>query len=80
LVKGIEESCYKLNLPTNEPADVARAIIICATANTDNSRTHKGTKLPFSGKICIFLAARPMKHKIISENSNLSGMENSEVL
>jgi len=52
LVKGIEKGWHELNLPENEPEDVARSIIICATANRgEGKQTHGGAKLPFAGKI-----------------------------
>ncbi|KAL1966345.1 hypothetical protein VTN77DRAFT_4487 [Rasamsonia byssochlamydoides] len=53
MVRGIEKGWYENNLPTNEPADVARAIVICATANRSPDKTtiHPGARLPFAGKI-----------------------------
>lgn len=52
LVKGIEEGWYKLGLPTNEPEDVADAIMICSTANRGGDlQSHSGARLPFAGKI-----------------------------
>jgi hypothetical protein len=52
MVTGIEAGWRKLGLPENEPADVARAIVICATANRGvKGQTHEGAVLPFEGKI-----------------------------
>lgn len=51
MVRGIEQGWYEKNLPTNEPADVARAIVLCATANRGTTTSHPGAKLPFAGKI-----------------------------
>jgi hypothetical protein len=52
MVKGIEKGWEELKLPANDPVDVARAMLICATANRGNhNETFKGARLPFSGKI-----------------------------
>ncbi|KAJ5397840.1 15-hydroxyprostaglandin dehydrogenase [Penicillium cosmopolitanum] len=52
LVRGIEKGWYEKGLPANEPEDVARSILICATANRGQSgKTHGGARLPFAGKI-----------------------------
>ncbi|KAJ5936001.1 15-hydroxyprostaglandin dehydrogenase [Penicillium verhagenii] len=50
---AISEGWYRLQLPTNEAADVATSILICATANrSDNAEeTHINADLPFAGKI-----------------------------
>lgn len=40
------------NLPSNEPEDVACAILICASANRScHESSHSGVVLPFAGKI-----------------------------
>lgn len=42
----------ELQLPVNEPEDVARTMLICAAANRGiNNETFEGAKLPFFGKI-----------------------------
>ena len=52
MVKGIEAAWHEQGIPENEPEDVARAIVICATANRGGSgETHEGAVLPFEGKI-----------------------------
>lgn len=52
MVKGIQNGWEKLRLPSNEPEDVARSILICALASRgENQKTFNGAKLPFSGKI-----------------------------
>lgn len=42
-------------MPRNEPEDVAKAIVIRATANRGGSdQTHGNAKLPFAGKmLCV---------------------------
>ncbi|KAF2707703.1 NAD(P)-binding protein [Pleomassaria siparia CBS 279.74] len=52
LVRGIEDGWRELGLPENEPEDVGRSIVLCATANrSKNGKTHPGAKMPFAGKI-----------------------------
>lgn len=52
MAKAISEGWYKLGLPTNEAADVAAAIILCATANRGNAGLmHHNAAQPFAGKI-----------------------------
>ncbi|KAN0089093.1 putative 15-hydroxyprostaglandin dehydrogenase [Hyaloscypha variabilis] len=42
----------KRNLPQNEPGDVGKAIILCATANRGAEKGgHRGAATPFAGKI-----------------------------
>lgn len=83
LVAPVEGGWYKLGLPTNEPADVARAIIICATANRGTGgKTHEGAVLPFSGKI-LYIAggkAYEIEDKLQELEPEWLGKENSEVL
>lgn len=50
MVVGIERGWYERGLPVNEPEDVGRAILMCATANRGGS-THRGARVPFAGKI-----------------------------
>jgi hypothetical protein len=38
MVKGIEKGWAELKLPANEPEDVARSILLCATANRGAKR------------------------------------------
>jgi hypothetical protein len=52
MVKGIEDGWAQNGLPENEPEDVARAILICATANRgQDGKSHAGAVLPFEGKM-----------------------------
>ena len=52
MVKGIEDGWRERGIPENVPEDVARAILICATANRgEKDQGHKGAVLPFEGKI-----------------------------
>lgn len=52
MVQGIEQGWAKLSLPENEAGDVAKAIVICATANRGEGQTsHENAVLPFAGKI-----------------------------
>lgn len=52
MVLGIEVGWRKLGLPENEAVDVARAMIICATANRGSkTQSHQNAALPFTGKI-----------------------------
>lgn len=52
MVLGIEKGWYERGLPVNEPEDVGRAILICATANRGSGgSTHGGVRLPFAGKM-----------------------------
>ena len=52
MVKGIEDGWSKLGLPENKPVDVARALVMCATANRGKGgQSHDGAGLPFEGKI-----------------------------
>lgn len=50
MVKGIEKGWAERRLPENEPQDVGKAIILCATANWGREQ-HKGAAMPFAGKI-----------------------------
>ncbi|PMD57849.1 putative 15-hydroxyprostaglandin dehydrogenase [Hyaloscypha bicolor E] len=52
MVKGIELGWASNKLPENEPEDVGKAIILCATANRGESKErHEGAVTPFAGKI-----------------------------
>ncbi|CAH0020302.1 unnamed protein product [Clonostachys rhizophaga] len=50
LTSGIAVSWEELDLPMNEPEDIATSMLICATANGSGGR-HPGSVLPFHGKI-----------------------------
>ncbi|KAJ5546191.1 15-hydroxyprostaglandin dehydrogenase [Penicillium frequentans] len=83
LVLAIEQGWYERGLPTNEAADVARSILLCATANRgSNGITHSGARLPFAGKI-VFVAGGE-SYEIEDRIQNLEpewlGEENSKVL
>ncbi len=52
MVKGIEVGWKERNLPENEPADVGKAILLCATANRGAGNAgHRGAVASFAGKI-----------------------------
>jgi hypothetical protein len=55
MVKGIERGWAELKLPENEPEDIGKSILLCATANRGSSskgeQKHGGTVTPFAGKI-----------------------------
>ena len=83
MVLGIEEGWYEQNLPVNEPEDVARSILICATANRgSDGETHSGARLPFAGKM--LHVAGGESYEIEDELKNLEpfwlGAENSKIL
>ncbi|KAJ5746173.1 15-hydroxyprostaglandin dehydrogenase [Penicillium odoratum] len=83
MVLAIEEGWYERGLPTNEAADVARSILLCATANRgSNGITHSGAVLPFAGKI-VFVAggeSYEIEDRIQSLEPQWLGEENSRVL
>lgn len=83
LVLAIEQGWYERGLPTNEAADVARSILLCATANRDsNGISHGGARLPFAGKI-IFVAggeSYEIEDRIQSLEPKWLGEENSKML
>lgn len=83
LVLGIEKGWYERGLPVNEPEDVGRAILICATANRGSGgSTHPGAILPFAGKI-VYVAGGE-SYEIEDEMKKLEpvwlGQENSKIL
>ncbi|KAL4871445.1 hypothetical protein BDV12DRAFT_28736 [Aspergillus spectabilis] len=52
MIVGIEKAWIEGGYPINEPEDVARTIVVCATANRGSEGvTHGGANLPFSGKM-----------------------------
>ncbi|KAF1996666.1 NAD(P)-binding protein [Amniculicola lignicola CBS 123094] len=82
LVKGIEQGWHDLGLPENEPEDVARSIVLCATANRGLGETHPGAKMPFAGKI-LWIAggeAYEIEDGIQELEPQWLGEENSKVL
>lgn len=94
MVAGIETGWRALKLPENTPQDVAKAILICCTANRGpakyDTRTlspqarmvHQGAKLPFSGKI-VFVGGGEsweIEEKMDGLESVWLGEENSRVL
>ena len=67
----------------NEPEDVARAIVICATANRGSGAlTHQGARLPFAGKIVYVSGGESyeIEDAIQSLEPAWLGKENSRVL
>lgn len=83
MVLGIEKGWYERGLPVNEPEDVGRAILICATANRGaNGLTHQGARLPFAGKIVYVSGGESyeIEDGIQKLEPNWLGKENSQVL
>lgn len=83
MVAGIERGWYERGLPVNEPEDVGRAILLCATANRGPwGSTHQGARLPFAGKI-VYMAGGE-SYEIEDEMQKLErvwlGEENSREL
>ncbi|KAH9218226.1 hypothetical protein DL95DRAFT_489966 [Leptodontidium sp. 2 PMI_412] len=77
MVAGIESGWRALNLPENEPSDVAKSILVCATANR-----HRGATLPFEGKI-VFVAggeSYEIEERMTGLEPEWLGRENSERL
>jgi hypothetical protein len=83
LVKGIEEGWRERGLPENDPEDVGRSIVLCATANrSQDGKTHPGAKMPFAGKI-LWIAggeAYEIEDAIQNLEPQWLGEENSKVL
>ena len=83
MVKGIEDGWRKLGLPENEPEDVAKSIVLCATANRGaQGAAHLGAKMPFAGKI-LWIAggeAYEIEDAIQALEPQWLGEENSKVL
>ncbi|KAJ5690381.1 NAD(P)-binding protein [Penicillium macrosclerotiorum] len=83
LVLGIEKGWYERGLPVNEPEDVSRSILICATANRgSNGKTHTGVSLPFAGKI-VYVAGGEgyeIEDKIKNLEPAWLGEDNSKIL
>ncbi|KAJ5946875.1 NAD(P)-binding protein [Penicillium verhagenii] len=83
MVLAIEQGWYDRGLPANEPADVARSIVLCATANRGSDEvTHGGARLPFAGKI-VFVAggeSYEIEDRIQDLEPQWLGEENSKVL
>lgn len=83
LVKGIEAGWRELGLPENQPEDVAKSIVLCASANrSGEGKTHPGAKMPFAGKI-LWIAggeAYEIEDAIQELEPKWLGEENSKVL
>lgn len=94
MVAGIETGWRSLSLPENEPSDVAKSILVCATANrslpssdpnitnTKPQQGHTGAALPFSGKF-LFVAggqSYEIEDKMNELEPEWLGRENSRVL
>lgn len=83
MVKGIEDGWRALGLPENQPEDVARSILLCATANRGEAgKTHGGAKMPFGGKILWISGgeAYEIEDAIQALEPQWLGEENSKVL
>jgi NAD(P)-dependent dehydrogenase (short-subunit alcohol dehydrogenase family) len=83
LVKGIEDGWRELGLPENTPEDVARSILLCATANREGKeKIHDGAQMPFAGKI-LWIAggeAHEIEDAIQALEPQWLGEENSKIL
>jgi hypothetical protein len=83
MVLGIQKGWYERGLPVNEPEDVGRAILICATANRGSGGpTHQGARLPFAGKIVYVSGGESyeIEDSIQKLEPEWLGKENSKVL
>lgn len=84
MVAGIEQGWADRGLPSNEAADVANAILICATANRSESQQqkHEGAVLPFNGKIVYVAGGKSyeIEDRIQALEPEWLGRENSELL
>ena len=88
MASGIEQGWANLNLPTNEPKDVAEAILMCATANRSTTgseneqKKHEGAVLPFNGKIVYVAGGKTyeIEDRIQALEPDWLGRENSEIL
>lgn len=83
MIVGMQKGWIENGFPLNESEDVARQIVICATANRgNNGATHTGAKLPFSGKMIYVSGGEG--YEIEDEHKALEpqwlGEENSRVL
>ncbi|KAF9894857.1 hypothetical protein FE257_004478 [Aspergillus nanangensis] len=83
MVHGIEQGWFERQIPTNEPSDVGKTILLCATANRGmGGETHKGAALPFSGKILYVSGGNSyeIEDKIQELEPSWLGEENSRIL
>lgn len=83
MTKGIEKGWLDRNLPVNQPENVARAMLICATANrAEVQNNHQEAKLPFHGKI-VFVAggeSYEIEDRLQALEPEWLGKENSRLL
>ncbi|KUL88042.1 hypothetical protein ZTR_03933 [Talaromyces verruculosus] len=86
MVTGIEQGWVDRGLPSNEAADVANAILICATANRsiglESEQQHEGAALPFNGKIVYVAGGKSyeIEDRIQALEPEWMGRGNSEIL
>ncbi|KAF4331512.1 15-hydroxyprostaglandin dehydrogenase [Fusarium acutatum] len=82
MAAGFAEGWQKLGLPANEPEDVAKAMLICATANQGSEFRHKGAKTPFHGKMVYVSGGKAyeIEDRIQSLEPFWLGEDNSERL
>lgn len=77
------EGWQKLNLPVNQPEDVGKAMLICATANrTPPDEDASGIRLPFHGKILYITggSAYEIEDRLQDLEPEWLGAENSRIL
>lgn len=87
MVTGIEMGWAKLGLPENTAADVARAMVICATSNQGggagaDAPSHDNAALPFIGKIVWVAGGQcyEIEDRIQALEPQWLGEENARVL
>ena len=86
MVTGIEQAWADHGLPINEAADVANAILICATANRslglESEQKHEGAALPFNGKFVYVARGKSyeIEDRIQALEPGWLGRENSEAV
>jgi hypothetical protein len=83
MVTGIEIGWRKLGLPENQPEDVAKAMVICATANRgQKTLTHENAVSPFTGKIVWVAGGKSyeIEDRIQALEPQWLGEENARVL
>lgn len=83
MVTGIEVGWRKLGLPENEAGDVAKAMVICATANRgQKALVHENAVSPFTGKIVWVAGGKSyeIEGRIQALEPQWLGEENARVL
>lgn len=83
MTTGVVEGWQKLKLPINQPEDVAKGMLICATANRCRpEEVAEGIRLPFHGKV-VYLAggnSYEIEDRLQDLEPQWLGEENSRLL